>query len=688
MKNDRNHEIAAALLVAGLTVACGGSGGGASHSTALVALTSSSLLSSVHTGNASMVLCKDPELSEFRNTSIVALDAARNRFYAYSENHEALVLIEGGELSVIGEPSHYPRELAFETQTNGLYAIQNTGSDHYLMWIDTKDGQSTNLAACPDTQGLTFDETNGLLYGVRRGSTTLISIDPADGSSQDLFSDPQLGILAGLAFDPVTRTLYGADWTATPALWEIDIAGGTLTELAEFDETITDLVFDADSGELFALTSSGLARLDGTWPDGELASLTGLGRWLDAMAFDPTDSTYFAVDATQRELVKLNPADGSYLEIGSLERMLDTLVYDPAVPALYGVEVGTGKLLTIDPATAAITEVGTTFSNPTKLAIDTQSGEIYGYDGEYDAIYLVDPIGPGPGIAVLASNVFGGGNVEYILNDLTYFREEQRLVGIGTRKVEDSPGGFSFTSVTVSVSPQGAAPIYRNNQGFQYPLALGLDTNTGVFHVFENDQPLFAMELTPNSLVPTRLTTVDRPLWRDYEAALHVESEGVVFAVDGEQLYRLDPVTGSTELLGNLPDTVEVQDLVFDEATGFVGLRADTDIVWIAPVAPWLPKGTDTLPVAPEALAQDLRSPEHYYGVSSSRFDTIEGSSSISVDISPPLAGTFVHAVFAAGENAVYASDTERNLVRFDVSTGQPTMVGHLDFEARGLYSN
>ena len=248
-----------------------------------------------------------------------------------------------------------------------LYMIQE---DYALRDILLKyeDGTLTEVGPIGfrDVRGLAFDGTTGILYGVSRDSSRLITIDPDTGAGTvvgtDYFLPPGsntaeisvsaggelfgqghlydqtavdtllavdkatgvattvgsfgLDLLFGLAFDHADGALYGTNYDGD--LYTIDTAGGATTWLGRItgaSGTVARIAFDQETGILHGITTRNqLVTVD-------LDSLVATG-----VAQFPTSAQIYALDFTSPAAVFTLDVDGGY-EGGTL--FLDFTVGTP-----------------------------------------------------------------------------------------------------------------------------------------------------------------------------------------------------------------------------------------------------------------------------------------------------------------------------------------------------------------------
>ena len=701
MKNTTtNTTTPRTLMRAGILVslsalaACGGGGGGGggglNHTTSLGALSNTGQLAAIESGNAAMALCTSIEPNGFGAAGALTMDPRGDRFYAFDSSGTLLAIEGNGAARAIGQPTVRPTAIAFDTGANVIYGVRNvSGSAGTLVRIDPNTAETTTVGSCDDARCIAFDAAGGVLYAVG-SNTTLSSIDVATGASTTLFTDPELGRIFGLAFDPVTRTLYGADNQDPASIWSIDLMSRAVVRGLSFepDPRRTDLRRRQRTPVLPRL---GRARRAGAGrSDGPRATpRANLGRRLAAMAFDPAEEAYFAVDTIRRQLVKVAPETNVIRTVGSLgAHDVSTLAYDPVARRLTGIDGGTRRLLDIDPMTAAVTELAYTFLYPAVLTADPATGTIYAFEKQRALSLLVDPLAPSASILMTA--VLG---IDITLTDISYVPSLDRCVGSGFRRVSLGGGSFEFRDGVYSFDPRARTPRTLAERTPYRGEAIGRDQRDGSYHLYQRGQPLFQLTTNAGATSVTSARTVNGVWKQTYETALHVPSLGVVFATDSDELFELDPVTGSTRLLGRQPGGVRADDLVFDEVTGWLGLRDDDVVRWVDPRTPFSQKGTLVF-LAPDqrVVAEDTRFPGLYYGAKDGVLWLIDSR------ISPPAIArlnpvahpgvTELHATIRPGEDAMHVTTTDRRLFRVDLTTFEWTEVGNLTYEVLGLYAN
>jgi len=110
----------------------------------------------------------------------------------------------------------YEGDLAFDPTTGVLYGIQDyTGYKSWLFTLDRATGVATPIAPVGttglDLSAMAFD-SSGNCYMIETNGSFIYQVDKTDGNVIAMAAlSGQLGEVAGMAFDPITDTLYVAD---------------------------------------------------------------------------------------------------------------------------------------------------------------------------------------------------------------------------------------------------------------------------------------------------------------------------------------------------------------------------------------------------------------------------------------------------------------------------------------------
>ncbi|MFQ5424886.1 MAG: hypothetical protein ACE5F9_13025 [Phycisphaerae bacterium] len=175
----------------------------------------------------------------------------------------------------------------------------------------------------------------------------------------------------GLAFDPITNTLFGTD-TGINQLLTIDPVTGAGTTVGPLGfggggvGGVQGLAFVSNTNTLFGVSvdsSTGVSTLITIDPATGAGTIVGPIGFFDVLGltFDPNTNTLLGTDIDTDQLITIDPA-GTGTAVGSLGfSFVESLAFDPNTNTLFGVgALPPDQLLTIDPATGAGTAVGPT----------------------------------------------------------------------------------------------------------------------------------------------------------------------------------------------------------------------------------------------------------------------------------------------------------------------------------------
>ncbi|MCP4251001.1 MAG: PEP-CTERM sorting domain-containing protein [bacterium] len=145
----------------------------------------------------------------------MAYDPNGDQFYATNKATSDLYRIDpySGAFTVVGTMSHHVWGLAFDGATDTLFGWVVVGAQ-IPVEIDTQDASITVIGdgdPLGPVEGLTFDPTSGLLYGVRIGNpvtdSVLITLDPATAELTEIGVVGTDDFISGLAISPEPGTL-------------------------------------------------------------------------------------------------------------------------------------------------------------------------------------------------------------------------------------------------------------------------------------------------------------------------------------------------------------------------------------------------------------------------------------------------------------------------------------------------
>lgn len=193
--------------------------------------------------------------------------------------------------------------------------------------------------------------------------------------------------VTGLAFDPKTNLLYGAD-AETGSLVIVDTETGGAVDVRRIgDQPMGDLAFDPRAGRLYGLTTKGLLVAIET-RSGRRTPVGKTDPTLRGLEFDPRTNTLWG---SGRRLVRIDPRTGATTPIGDIGfTEVRGLALHPRTGKLYGSDAATGALLRLDPRTGKGTRIANLAPRPKDLgetitpvtaaglAFDPGTGSLYG----------------------------------------------------------------------------------------------------------------------------------------------------------------------------------------------------------------------------------------------------------------------------------------------------------------------
>jgi hypothetical protein len=247
-------------------------------------------------------------------------------------------LLVGAKRAYIGFLTNSPAGAAFDPASDTIYMCDFEGR---LLTVSWPIGLVLiGPIGFANVQGIAFDASTGLLYGVDVATDQLITIDPASGVGAAV---GPLGFVnvRSLACDSGTGVLYGVD-ALTRQLVSIDPATG-------------------------AGTAVGLVGLVG----------------VQGLAFDPSAGVLYGESFSSDELITIDTSTGAASVIGPIGASIPlgrSLAFDANAGVLYGdVPWGPPHLATIDPITAQGTEV--------RALWRVEEGAVYDFTLELSSTY-------------------------------------------------------------------------------------------------------------------------------------------------------------------------------------------------------------------------------------------------------------------------------------------------------------
>lgn len=211
-------------------------------------------------------------------------------------------------------------------------------------------------------------------YGV--AGNHLVRVDPATGAATGISSSAELRDVAGMTWDPTTRTLYAiADATSDPRLIRVDPVTGTVTaigsiDLPDLDLTLAEgLAFDTRSNTLYAtgsrskFASERLLAIDvATAEAREVGLLRGLPQ-NDGDALLTLQGSLLGVDVVVGSslVYEIDPQTGRASPSGKrFPKAVTDLAFDPASRRLLATARGERMLQAMSWGQGEVVEIGPT----------------------------------------------------------------------------------------------------------------------------------------------------------------------------------------------------------------------------------------------------------------------------------------------------------------------------------------
>lgn len=243
------------------------------------------------------------------------------------------------------------------------------------------------IAAITPVYAATAGSGPGELYTINSfNGSTIADIGPLNDASALNYG------VTGLAFDPVTQTLYGStgksaatDGSTHAKLVTINPANGLVTPIGAFNltgaaagATMTDISFDPTTDTLYGIGSNGGAHLY------SINTSTGQATLVGDSGFGFTTGGGIAINSAGTVYGSPDTADfGTYSKVdGSYVQIADPGP-EPAAGGAYGgmcfdgsilyssFNSATAHLVTIDTGSGAVTDLGTTVSRIDAIAFPT-----------------------------------------------------------------------------------------------------------------------------------------------------------------------------------------------------------------------------------------------------------------------------------------------------------------------------
>lgn len=227
---------------------------------------------------------------------------------------------------------------------------------------------------------------------VAANENSLIKVDSLTGAGKPLSGAGLAGFrYTGLAFDPVTNTLYGT--TVGQQLVTVDVSSGSSSVVGETGlNRITGLTFDRSRNVIYTMDFATNQLLQINPATGRTQAIIELDfDFPRGLAFDPISSTLyltgldFAAGLSELYAIDTNSCEFTTQLIGLSDVFLFDIAFDPDTSTLYGNSGET--LVTIDKVTAQTTLIGTD-RLISLLAFNPNSGTLY--NGRFTELFTVD----------------------------------------------------------------------------------------------------------------------------------------------------------------------------------------------------------------------------------------------------------------------------------------------------------
>ena len=200
-----------------------------------------------------------------------------------------------------------------------------------LLDVSTVTGNGMILGPLGDDiiAGLAWDPNHGILYGSSTATDSLYRIDPNTGATTPIGPfGGGVSLMHGLEYDSNHDVLYGITSALSAALYTLNVSTGAATLVGYHGETglsgmafdpITDTMYVADvSGNFLFTIDLGTAALSGVGPFNAVGGdQVGVG-----LAFDPTQGLFASDNKSSAlpddELYSINPATGQATLVGPI----------------------------------------------------------------------------------------------------------------------------------------------------------------------------------------------------------------------------------------------------------------------------------------------------------------------------------------------------------------------------------
>ncbi len=208
-----------------------------------------------------------------------------------------------GAASDVAPLSDTVNAMAFDPNTNTLYAVFEEPASEVLVTINRSTGASTVIGPLGYTnvEGLAFDPNTNTLYAAEadNGNDRLLTVNTTTGAGTDIGAVGGDSFIRSLAFDPNTNTLYGLREDVPDQLVRFNTTTGAGTDIGPLGFNANEsLAFDANTNTLYAVDSTDTLYVINTSTGAGTAvgPVGGGDRVIYGLAFDP-DAAAAAVAA-------------------------------------------------------------------------------------------------------------------------------------------------------------------------------------------------------------------------------------------------------------------------------------------------------------------------------------------------------------------------------------------------------
>lgn len=339
----------------------------------------------------------------FNDVRSLTFDSANNRLVAVDFASDQLIAIDPsqGQATVLAQLTNTDIEgLALDGTTGTLYGVNNANED--LVSIDLGNGNLTvigNLSAqgFTDIRSLAFDLANSRLLAIdfSLNPRRLIAIDPSTALAA-LIGDVAESGLEGLSFDNTNNVLYGVNRLDPRQAVQINPQTARSTRLGQTGfQSLRACAFDANNNRTFLADSNSQMLLSIDGGTGQTTTIGSLGRVVEGLAFDPAanggQGLLYGSDGTQ--LLTIDPSNGAVTVIGAFGlTAVKAMTFDPTSNLLYAIDTDSDSLYTVNVGSGATTLIGNAgslgFGDVEGLAFD--GSQLYGTDSATGQLLLID----------------------------------------------------------------------------------------------------------------------------------------------------------------------------------------------------------------------------------------------------------------------------------------------------------